>query len=108
MNEPEALAAFASLSNPTRLRMLKALVVAGPDGMNAGDIAEAVEATPSRASFHLSTMAEAGLVTSSRRAREITYRVDFKAVGALVQYLMHDCCGGNAIVRACCGDGEGC
>jgi len=108
MNETNALAAFASISSATRLRMVKCLVEAGPEGLSAGEIAEAVGATPSRTSFHLANLAEAGLVTSARHSRQILYRVDFAAIGALVRYLLQDCCNNNEIVRACCMPGEGC
>ena len=102
MQEPQALAAFAVLSNATRLRILKALVATGPEGLPAGDIAVAVEASPSRASFHLSAMASAGLVTATRNARQIAYAVDYTQIGALIRYLMEDCCQNNTTLRDCC------
>lgn len=108
MNESDALAAFSSLSSATRLRILKGLVVAGPEGLSAGEIAELVDATPSRASFHLSNMADAGLVISNRQSRQITYRVDFETMGALTRYLLEDCCQNNEVVRNCCNGGSGC
>ena len=70
--------------------------------MTAGTLADAVGASPSRASFHLSNMAKTGLILSTRQAREIRYRVNFQAIGELIRYLMEDCCGNNASVRACC------
>ncbi|MCK7612677.1 ArsR/SmtB family transcription factor [Roseibium sediminicola] len=102
MTEADALAALSSISSETRLRILKTLVAAGPDGLTAGEIAVLVGATPSRASFHLANMAEAGLLTSSRQSRQISYRVDFSAMGALIRYLLEDCCNNNDTVRACC------
>jgi DNA-binding transcriptional ArsR family regulator len=102
MTEEKILATFAALSNQTRLRILKTLVKAGPQGLPAGDIAMQIGATPSRASFHLSTMAEAGLLQFERSARSITYRVDFQAMGAVLHYLLHDCCAGHPEVEACC------
>ncbi len=108
MDEAGALTAFASISNSIRLRMLKALVTAGENGMTAGAVAETVGASPSRASFHLSNMAEAGLISSRRHAREIHYQVNFQAIGELIRYLMEDCCGNNAVVRACCLPGKTC
>ncbi|MGB0411955.1 MAG: ArsR/SmtB family transcription factor [Pikeienuella sp.] len=103
MNEQGALDAFLALSNATRLRMLKCLVAAAPDGMIAGEIAKAVGASPSRASFHLTAMSEAGLVTATKHSRQITYAVDFNAMGALARYLLEDCCQQNAVVMSCCG-----
>lgn len=103
MDEDGALAAFGALSNATRLKIVRVLVEAGSDGMSAGDVAAAVGASPSRASFHLSGLADAGLVTSDRDARTITYRVSFEQLGALMRFVLEDCCKGNAQVQACCG-----
>lgn len=102
MNEKEALGAFAALSNESRLRVVKALVEAGPDGLSAGEIADRLGATPSRASFHLSALAEAGLVSSAKQSRSVRYAVRFDAMGGLARYLLEDCCKGNATARSCC------
>lgn len=102
MEEKLALSSFAALSNETRLRILRLLVQAGEQGLLAGDIAQHIGATPSRTSFHLSTLAETGLATATREARQITYRIDFEAIGGLVRYLLEDCCQNNKTVRSCC------
>jgi DNA-binding transcriptional ArsR family regulator len=102
MEEERALAAFAALSNPTRLKMIRLLVAAGPSGASAGDVAEGAGASPSRASFHLSALADAGLVTVDRQARTMIYKVSFEGLGALVAFLMEDCCGNDPQVIACC------
>ena len=105
MNNSQALTALSSIANDTRLRMFRLLVSAGPEGMTAGGVATAVGATPSRASFHLANLAEAGLITSERRARQIVYAVNFAEMGALMHYLLQDCCQGNETVRVCCTTG---
>ena len=110
MTETQALAAFAALSQETRLRILRLLVKAGPQGLAAGRIGEAVEASSSRASFHLSHLEQAGLVTSRREARSIIYSADFPALSGVVDFLMRDCCQGLpevcgpavAALSACC------
>ena len=101
MEEEKVLSLFGALSNKTRLRMLRALVQSS-GGMNAGDVATAVGATPSRASFHLSNMAEAGVLEATRNAREIIYTVKFATLGNLVRYLLEDCCANNSEMRGCC------
>ena len=74
MNEKQALSAFAALSQETRLRIVRLLVTAGPDGMPAGAIGEAMAgASSSRMSFHLSPLEQAGLVESRRDGRSIIY-----------------------------------
>lgn len=108
MKEADALAALSAISSAPRLQILKRLVAAGATGLTAGDIAAAIGATPSRASFHLSTMAEAGLVSATRQSRQICYQVDFEAMGTLIRYLLEDCCGNNETVRQCCQPGGCC
>jgi ArsR family transcriptional regulator len=95
LDEPQALDAFAALSQQTRLQMVRALVVAGPDGLSAGAIGEKVRASSSGASFHLSNLERAGLIQSRREARSIIYSANFEGLAALVEFLMLDCCQGH-------------
>ena len=61
MEEERALVAFAALSQETRLRIVRLLVKAGPDGMAAGAIGDEIGgATTSRLSFHLTHLEHAG------------------------------------------------
>ncbi|MCF1504309.1 metalloregulator ArsR/SmtB family transcription factor [Afifella sp. H1R] len=96
MHEEEALTAFAALSQETRLRIVRLLVAAGPTGMAAGAIGEAMGgASSSRISFHLSHLEQAGLVTSRRKGRSIIYSAALTTLSGLVEFLMRDCCQGN-------------
>lgn len=92
--------AFAALSQETRLAAFQLLVKAGGDGLPAGEIARALDATPSTLSTHLGLLQRAGLISSERRSRQIVYRVNFNGVGALIGFLMKDCCKGHPTVRA--------
>lgn len=103
MNEDEAAALFGALSNPDRLRVIRALVEAAPQGLNAGAVARRIHASPSRASFHLAALSDAGLVQRERQARNLIYRVDFPRIGGLMTFLLEDCCKGSAQLRGCCG-----
>ena len=53
MREPDAVLALGALAQETRLRLFRALVVAGPTGMTPGRLAEVVDAGGSVVSFHL-------------------------------------------------------
>lgn len=108
MDEALVLARFSALSNATRLKIFRCLVTAAPGGMLAGDVSEAVGATPSRASFHLAAMLETGLLSSERTSRNITYKVDFSAVGELMQFMVRDCCQNNETVLSCCNSAKCC
>src|SRR5436305_12695758 len=100
VDEKQALDAFAALSQETRLQMVRALVVAGPEGMAAGAVAEAVGASSSSASFHLAHLERAGLIQSRREARSIIYSANYEGLSGLVDFLMQDCCQGRPEVCA--------
>lgn len=102
MTANDAAHLFSVLSNADRLAVIRALVEAGPAGLSAGDIARRLGASPSRASFHLSALSSAGFVHKERQSRTLTYRIDFKTIGALITFLMEDCCKGSRELRSCC------
>jgi len=101
MNEPQALAAFAALSQDTRLRVVRLLVQAGPEGLAAGAIGDALGgASTSRLSFHLTHLEHAGLIQSRRAGRFIIYSAVYPALAGLVGFLMKDCCQGHPEICA--------
>lgn len=108
MDERQALIAFGALSQETRLRILRMLVVAGPDGLAAGAIAEKAEVSASNVSFHIKELERAGLVRSRRDARSILYSAEYDALSGLIRFLMEDCCSGRpeicapALEISCC------
>jgi ArsR family transcriptional regulator, arsenate/arsenite/antimonite-responsive transcriptional repressor len=95
LEEPQALNAFGALSQETRLRMVRVLVQAGPDGMAAGAVGQAVDASSSSASFHLAHLERAGLIQSRRESRSIIYSANFEGLSGLVEFLTRDCCSGH-------------
>ena len=95
MEERQALLAFGALSQETRLRILRLLVVAGPEGLAAGVIADQAGVSASNVSFHVKELERAGLVNARRESRSILYSVDFEALNGLVRFLMEDCCAGQ-------------
>ncbi|MFE1599398.1 ArsR/SmtB family transcription factor [Methylobacterium sp. ID0610] len=110
MDERQALASFSALSQEHRLRIVRHLVTAGPQGVAAGALATAMGVPSSNVSFHLKELAHAGLVGSRREGRSIIYSADYSALSGLIQFLMKDCCGGHPEVctpaittlAACC------
>lgn len=109
MNEERALAAFAALSQETRLRIVRLLVTAGPEGLPAGEIGAAMGgATSSRMSFHLGHLEHAGLVASHRKGRQVIYRATLPALSDLIAFLMHDCCRGHPEICAPVADALAC
>jgi ArsR family transcriptional regulator, arsenate/arsenite/antimonite-responsive transcriptional repressor len=99
MNQDKAVMALAALAQDTRLSVFRLLIKAGPDGMIAGALADAMAVPPSTMSHHLAKLEQAGLVLSWRTSRLIHYAADYAGVQALLTFLMADCCQGDP--RAC-------
>ena len=96
LDELSAVKALAALAQAQRLRVFRALVVAGPDGLTPGVMAEQLAVAPSALSFHLKELAHSGLVSSEPRGRNLIYRADIGHMNALLAYLTEHCCEGQA------------
>ena len=96
LDESAAVKALAALAQAQRLRAFRALVVAGPDGLTPGVMAEQLAVAPSALSFHLKELAHSGLVSSEARGRNLIYRADIAHMNALLAYLTEHCCEGQA------------
>ena len=92
----QAIDALSALAQETRLGIHRRLVEAGPGGMAAGAIGEAMKLPPATLSFHLAHLARAGLARSRQEGRFVIYSADFESMNALVGYLTENCCGGRA------------
>ena len=95
LTETQVLQALMALAQPVRLRLFRALVVAGPEGVTPGTLAQALEVSPSALSFHLKELLHAGLVTQERRGRHLIYRAAFDTMRDVLAYLTENCCAGG-------------
>jgi ArsR family transcriptional regulator len=95
LSEVQAVAALAALAQPARLRVFRALVGAGLDGMTPGVLAATLDVPSSTLSFHLKGLAEAGLVQAERQGRHLVYRPLMAQMNELIAYLTDHCCGGQ-------------
>jgi ArsR family transcriptional regulator, arsenate/arsenite/antimonite-responsive transcriptional repressor len=94
MDKTSALAALAALAQEHRLDVFRLLVEAGPDGMPAGAVAEALRLAPNALTFHFDRLRHAGLVTVQREGRSMIYAARFETMNALLDFLTENCCGG--------------
>jgi ArsR family transcriptional regulator len=92
MEEEQVIAAFAALAQETRLRAFRLLVKAGPEGLAAGSLSDALGIPHNTLSFHLGQLSNAGLVTSRRDGRSILYAAEFGFVQGLIRFLVENCC----------------
>lgn len=94
MESASVVRALGALAQEHRLAAFRRLVEAGPDGLPAGRLAEALGIAPSSMSFHLAQLMHAGLVTQRRNSRSMIYAADFDAMAGVMSYLTDNCCGG--------------
>ena len=93
-----AIEALSALSHETRLWAFRLLVQAGPEGLPAGEIADALGSRQNTMSSHLKILTTAELIESQRTGRSIVYKANYETVRELVLFLMEDCCAGNNAV----------
>jgi len=91
----QAVDTLAALAQETRLAIFRLLVEAGPAGMNAGAIAEALDIPAATLSFHVAHLSRAGLVSARQESRFIFYAANFRAMDELIAYLSENCCQGQ-------------
>jgi ArsR family transcriptional regulator len=94
MEKSNAVAALAALAQDNRLDVFRLLVQAGPEGMPAGQVAEALGLAPNTLTFHFDRLRSAGLVTVRREGRSMIYAAQYKAMNALLGFLTDNCCQG--------------
>lgn len=95
MQATAATAMFAALAAGVRLDIYRLLLRHAPDGLVAGEIAEALSVAPSALSFHLKNLVQAQLLTVTAEGRFQRYRAHLERMNALVGYLTDECCGGQ-------------
>jgi ArsR family transcriptional regulator, arsenate/arsenite/antimonite-responsive transcriptional repressor len=100
MEKMDAVVALAALAQGNRLDVFRLLVQAGPEGMPAGAVAEALELAPNTLTFHFDRLRMAGLVTARRDGRSVIYAAQYEKMNALIAFLTENCCGG-APAAAC-------
>ncbi|MDT0136956.1 metalloregulator ArsR/SmtB family transcription factor [Acidovorax sp. PRC11] len=96
MNEATVVRSLAALAQEVRLRVFRALIVAGQEGLTPGAISEQLGVAANTLSFHLKELAHAGLVSQERHGRNLVYRASYETMNELLGYLTENCCQGAA------------
>jgi DNA-binding transcriptional ArsR family regulator len=100
MQEAQVIRSLAALAHEARLRVFRALVVAGPEGLTPSALAEQLGIAPNALSFHLKELFHAELVSQERQGRNVLYRAAFPAMNGLLAYMTENCCQGAACTSA--------
>ncbi len=90
-----AVESLTALGHPGRLAVFRLLARRAPGGVRPGEIIAALGLKPSTLSVYLAALERAGLIVSRRDGKSILYSIDLGEVGALVDYLVADCCRGR-------------
>jgi DNA-binding transcriptional ArsR family regulator len=98
---------FGAMGTEPRLRIMRVLLAAHPDGMVAGEIGAELEIPASTLSHHLDKLKNEDLVTVRRESAFLRYSANTAALQELLGFLYAECCTRNkavaptAITRLC-------
>ena len=90
---------FAALGAEPRLRIVRLLLSAHPDGMVVNEIQAETGVGGSTLSHHLEKLKNDELVTTEREGTFIRYRANTKALQDLLSFLYAECCTRNKAVE---------
>ena len=89
---------FAALGTEARLRILRLLLSAHPDGMVVGEIQEETGIPGSTLSHHLDKLKNEELVAVAREGTFLRYRANTQALEQLLGFLYAECCTRNKAI----------
>ena len=90
---------FAALGAEPRLRILRLLLAAHPDGLVVGEIQAETAIAGSTLSHHLEKLKIDDLVTTEREKTFIRYRANTEALQELLGFLYAECCTRNKAIE---------
>ncbi len=90
---------FAALGAEPRLRIIRLLLSAHPDGMVVNEIHADTGVGGSTLSHHLEKLKSDGLVTAEREKAFIRYRANTATLTELLRFLYAECCTRNKAVE---------
>jgi DNA-binding transcriptional ArsR family regulator len=97
---------FAAMGSEPRLRIMRLLLSAHPDGMVAGDIGDELAVTASTLSHHLEKLKNEDLIRVQREGTFLRYSANTAALEQLLGFLYAECCTRNKAVEprkiVCC------
>lgn len=91
---------LAALGTEVRLRILRLLLSAHPNGVVAGDIQSQLGVPASTLSHHLERLKAEGLVTVQRESTFLRYAANTAALQELLGFLFAECCSRSSAVQA--------
>ena len=90
---------FAALGAEPRLRILRALLAAHPEGMVVGEIKNELGIAASTLSHHLEKLKNEDLIAVRRESTFLRYTANTAALEELLGFLYAECCTRNKAIK---------
>lgn len=90
---------FAALGAEPRLRILRLLLSAHPDGMVVGEIQSELNIAASTLSHHLDKLKNEDLITVRRESTFLRYSANTAVLEELLGFLYAECCTRNKAIK---------
>src|ERR1017187_7041460 len=90
---------FAAMGTESRLRIMRLLLSAHPEGMVVGEIQAELGISNSNLSHHLDKLKNEGLVRVSREGTFLRYTADVEGLRELLNFLYAECCTRNQVIE---------
>jgi len=90
---------LSAMGTEPRLRIMRLLLSAHPEGLVVGNIQEELEIPNSTLSHHLDKLKNENLVQVKRESTFLRYTANTEALQELMQFLYSECCTRNKALR---------
>lgn len=90
---------LAALGTEPRLRIVRLLLKAHPDGLVVGEIGSELGIPPSTLSHHLEKLKSEGLVAVRRESTFLRYSARTEALQEILSFLFAECCTRNKAIN---------
>lgn len=92
MKLDDAAARLEALGNSNRLRIYRALVRAGAEGLPVGKLQDRLDIAASTLSYHLKALIGVGLVSQTRDGTTLTCQTNYPMMRGLIEFMVAECC----------------
>jgi DNA-binding transcriptional ArsR family regulator len=90
---------LAALGTEARLRIIRLLLAAHPNGLVVGEIGAELGIPPSTLSHHLDKLKNEGLVAVRRESTFLRYSARTEALQEILSFLFAECCTRNKAIN---------
>ena len=90
---------MAALGTETRLRIVRLLLSAHPEGLVVGEIGSELGVPPSTLSHHLEKLKNEDLVKVRRESTYLRYTANVEALQDILAFLFAECCTRNKAIK---------